>query len=459
MKKPALILTIILSLVSGYLFPQNAPVTTAGSMINPQIGSVITIPVKISDFSDISTISLRLDYNPAVLTLIGCVPNPALVDFLVDGTTTPGQIMASWFSLAGIALGDGTPIFILSFKYLGGTTALTWNPANSACEYTKFNGGAYTVLNDQPFSSYYINGLVSGAAAPITFAPMITYAPAGSLQIPVIVTGFNNIGTISLTLEYDPATLVFQDIFTGNPTVTAAGNWVVGSQNAPNGKKYLRISWLKNESTIPPPPVNLPDSSILITLDFNYPDALKSSELLWIDDGSSCEYTDGSYNILPDMPAGFFFVNGAVSGSLTGPVITAPAYGASAGMDVVLPVTVAGFNNIGSFVLRLDYTPGILTFLGAEVPNLPPSWTFTSSTPVAGQLILSGSGTGISLDDNSVLFNLKFHFISGSSLLNWYDADNTSCIFTDATTSSSLFDLPQPLHYINGSIITCINCP
>jgi hypothetical protein len=458
MKKSSLFLTAILSIFSGLLFSQNAPVTTATSVINPQVGSVITVPVKISNFSDISTISLRLDFNPTVLSLLGCVPNPALTGFIVDGTTTQGQIMASWFSVSGLTLGDETPLFLLSFKYLGGTTALTWFTANSNCEYTKFDGGAYTLLNDQPYSNFYIDGVVSNQAAPVTFAPMLTVTSNGSLSIPIMVTGFNNIGTISLSLEYDPATLVYQDNFTGNPTLNSAGNWVVGSQDAPGGKKYLRISWLKNE-TPPPPPVNLPDSGTLITLMFNYPDLLKSTELKWIDDGSSCEYADGSYNVLPDTPTGAFHINGAVSGTLTGPVLVAPTFGAAANMDVTLPVTVSGFENIGSFTLRLDYTPGIMTFQGAEIPNLPPSWTFTSSTPVAGQLILAGSGTGTTLGDNSILFNLKFHFAGGTSLMNWYDADNASCVFTDAATSLILFDQPQPVHYLNGNIITCSNCP
>jgi hypothetical protein len=376
------------------------------SILNPQIGSVITVPVKVSNFSDIGTISLRLDYQPAVLNLIGCVPNPSLTGFLVDGSATPGRIMASWYSLSGLTLGDETPLFLLSFKYLGGTSPLTWFTANGQCEYTKFNNGGYSVLNDQPISNYYINGLVSGAVAPITFAPMLRFVNNGSLEIPVMVTGFIILARF-LDTEYDPAALAYQDIFTGNPSPTGSGSWL-WKPNAPNGKKYLRISWLKNESPTPPPPVNLPDSSTLISLMFNFPDPLKSSELLWIDDGSSCEYSDGSYNILLDTPAGTFYRNGAVSGSLTGPVITANSFGSSSNMDITVPITVTDFNNIGSFSLRLDYTPGVLTFLSAEIPNLPPTWTFTSSTPVPGQLILAGTGTGTTLGNDSVLFNLKF---------------------------------------------------
>lgn len=453
-----MILTALFSLLAGYLLSQNAPVTTATSVINPQAGSVITVPVNISNFSDIGTISLRLDYNPSVLSFIGTVPNPGVPDFLVDGTTNPGQVKASWFSLAGLSVGDGTPLFLISFKYLGGTTALTWHTADVNCEYTRFNGGAYTILNDQPYSDFYINGLVSDKAAPVTQVPMFLNTTSGALQIPVQVTGFNDIGTISLSLQYDPAALVYQNNFTGNAALNAAGSWVVGTMDAPGGMKYLRISWLKNESPAPPP-VNLPDNSTLITLDFNYPDAQKSTLLSWIDDGTSCEYTDGAYNVLPDAPYITFFTSGAVSGSLTGPVLIAPSNGASPNMDVTIPVVVTGFTNIGSFLLRLDYTPGIMTFLGAEIPNLPASWTFTPSTPVPGQLILTGNGTAATLDDNSVLFNLKFHYTSGTSLLNWYDTDNTSCVLTDATSSLILFDQPQATHYINGNIITCTNCP
>jgi hypothetical protein len=457
MKRPALILSIILSILSGYLFSQNAPVTTATSVINPQIGSVITVPVKIFNFSDISSISLRLDYDPTVLSLIGCVPNPALIDFFVDGSTTPGRIMSSWYSLSGLSLGDQTPIFVLSFKYNGGTTGLNWFTNDGNCEYTRFDGGLYTVLNDLPKSEFYLNGMVSGKTAPVTIAPMITFANLGNLEIPILVNRFNDIGAISLTLEYDPATMIYQDIFTGNTSLNLSGNWLVGSQDAPNGKKYLRISWLKNE-TPPPQPVNLQDNSTLITLLFNYQDTLKSSELTWIDDGSSCEYSDGNYNILLDIPPHEFLINGSVSGILTGPVVVAPSFGAPPNTDITIPVIVSGFYNISAFTLRMDYTPGVLTFLGAQIPNLLPSWSLTASTPVDGQLILAGNNSGTSLSDSTVLLNLTFHFQEGTSFLNWYDADNTSCTFTNATSGSNLFDKPQPAHYINGNIIT-YHCP
>jgi hypothetical protein len=458
MKTPALILTAILIIASGFLFSQNAPVTTVSSVINPVVGSVLTVPVKVSNFSDISRISLVLDYNPVVLTLIGGLPNPSLSGFSVDGTTTPGEIIASWSSLSGYTLGDETSLLIFSFKYNGGTSGLTWNTWGNLCQYAKYNGGLNTVLNDLPKSVYYINGAIANSVAPITFIPKINVPPVGPLDIPILVTGFNDIGAISLTLGFDPSALVYQDIFTPNSTLAGVGTWYVGSQDSPDGKKFIRISWIRNEEPAPPP-VNLPDSSTLITLQFNYLDQFKSSELTWIEDeGSACEYSDGSYNIMSDFPSGTFYQNGAVSGSLQGPVIKVPTCGASPNMDVTLPVTVSGFKNVGSFTLRLDYTSETMTFLNAEVVSLPPDWILNSSLPVAGRLILSGTGVPATLGDSSVMLNLKFHFQGGSSLLNWYDSDNISCIVTDAVSGLTLFDRPQQLHYINGNIITC-NCP
>ena len=87
-----------------------------------------------------------------------------------------------------------------------------------------------------------------------------------------------------------------------------------------------------------------------------------------------------------------------------------------------------------------------------------PSWTFTTSTPVAGQLVLSGNGAGTSLADGSFLCRLTFHFQGATSNLNWYDADIISCAFTDASTGLPLYDQPQAFHYIDGSIVSCI-CP
>ena len=46
--------------------------------------------------------------------------------------------------------------------------------------------------------------------APISIAPVIVTDPGTTIDVPVLVSGFNAIGAVSLTLMYDTSVLVFQ---------------------------------------------------------------------------------------------------------------------------------------------------------------------------------------------------------------------------------------------------------
>jgi hypothetical protein len=452
MQKFTVIISALLCTVSSLLASQNAPVTVTNSMINPTVGSVITIPVTVTGFSDIASFSLVLDYNPAVLTFLSDIPNPAFDNFLLNGTTIPGRIRVSWFSTSGLTLLDGDHLFDLRFQYHGGTTDLTWYTPDGNCEYAKFNGGSYTVLNDLPKSDFYINGRIENHPAPVTIAPVMMETPPGSVGVPILVTGFNDIGTISLTLRYDPNVLIFHGVFIANPLLVSTGAFLVASQDAPGGMKDLRISWIKSLPPPPLPPATLADSSTLVTLFFDYPDSLKTTDLVWIEDGSSCEYSDGALSVLGDSPASMFYMNGVITGKRSGPVTIAPSLTALPGSTVHIPVVVNNFSGISAFNLSLDYDPNALTFQNAGIPNLSPPWNLVTNTTIPGRLVLTANGTGTTLPDSSVLVDIAFTYHGGNSYLNWYDADGSSCLYTDASTLLPLYDKPQTNFYINGLI-------
>ena len=87
-QKP-IILIFWISLISiGQVVGQNAPLTTAGSStVCPD--SVVTVPLTVTNFSQISAISLRLDIDPTQLNytgyanlnagLAGCLVNRVIV--------------------------------------------------------------------------------------------------------------------------------------------------------------------------------------------------------------------------------------------------------------------------------------------------------------------------------------------------------------------------------------------
>jgi hypothetical protein len=142
---------------------QNAPVTTAGSVINALPGQSVTVPVTVSGFSNIGSVTLHLNYNYSKLHFVQCSLNPQLVSNFAVGDQNLGdgnhQVVIGWYSSLGGSLTNGSWLLNLTFSYISGSAPLEWYDNGSSCLYTDIYGND---LNDSPFSSYYINGIVCG---------------------------------------------------------------------------------------------------------------------------------------------------------------------------------------------------------------------------------------------------------------------------------------------------------
>lgn len=143
--------------------------------------------------------------------------------------------------------------------------------------------------------------------APVTTAATIADATPGTITVPLTVTGFDSIAAISLTLEYDYAVMTFiQGI--KNPSIP--GNFAVADSDVGNGFHRITMGWFGSV-------LSLPDSSSIMDLEFTYITGVTTLE--WIDYGGSCEYADGNYMPLNDIPTEEFYINGFVCGILGAP--------------------------------------------------------------------------------------------------------------------------------------------
>lgn len=137
--------------------------------------------------------------------------------------------------------------------------------------------------------------------APVTTAATISNAVAGQqVIIPVTVADFNNIGSISLTMDYDYSKLHFVSASV-NPALSGVFN--VGDNNMGNGTHRLIMGWFGNGIT-------LPNGSYIVKYTFTY--ITGSAPLEWFDMGPSCEYTDDFGAILNDSPTSAYYINGLV---------------------------------------------------------------------------------------------------------------------------------------------------
>jgi hypothetical protein len=285
-----------------------------------------------------------------------------------------------------------------------------------------------------------LSGALLAQNAPVTTAGAVsTYG--STITVAITVTNFSNIGSCNLKLTYNPSI--------ATATAVTAGSLPGGNLNSNLGVPgEIHLGWFAF------PAVTLPDNSIIFYFDFTKV-TTGTSPITWVDDGASCQYTDGNFNNLNDIPASAYYLNGSLSFlSANAPFTTAPVVSACPGTLVNIPVTVSAFNNIWSLNLKMQYNTAGLIYQSYVNNASFPALTVNGSTP--GTVIVNGTvqegGAPINLANNSVLLTLSFFSTGNGSYLNWFD-DGTSCLYTGPPPSfQALNDLPQSDYYANGSV-------
>ena len=158
--------------------------------------------------------------------------------------------------------------------------------------------------------SFVLTSKLVASVAPVTFAPVIKMSASGPVSIPITVNGFTDIGAITLSLEYDPAIITYQNTYTKNAAF--GSSFEVGDlpiQGESN--KRIFIFWYGTG-------VSLANGSTLCTLNFTYSTVNGTTTgLTWYDNGPSCEYADVYGYPLLDTPTADYYKNGAVTPPLS----------------------------------------------------------------------------------------------------------------------------------------------
>ena len=428
----------------AYIRP--GPVTFAPNFSAPSQNQDVCIPFIVNQFSDIGSVSLTLDYNPAVLTFQSINSSTIPAGWSLQGySPVPGRLIVGGLG-TGFSLPDGSVLFNACFHYTCGTTNLTWwQGYSTSCEYA--DGTTLIPLCDNPASSFYIDGRVTnGTDAPITTCGTVTDCNSNT-TVPVEVTNFRDIGAISLTLDYDYTKVQVTGVL---PNVNLPGF----SADWTSNQGRLTLAWYGSSG------VTLSDPAVLAEITFTGLSVGDATDLTWFDNGTSCEYAKfdcGELNVLNDSPQPSFYINGHLGYVRPGPITTAPNILSPINSDICLPITVSQFNDIGGISLTLDYDPAILTFLSINTTTVP--WGLSGNSPSPGKLVVGGYGPGFSLSNGSVLFNACFHFNylcgnvpPGTTPLTWNNQYSSSCEYADGQTLVPLCDNPPSTYYINGSV-------
>ena len=214
---------------------------------------------------------------------------------------------------------------------------------------------------------------LNGQNAPVTTAATLDNVTADTIDIPLTVTGFTNIGAVSLSIDYDYSVLHF---INGTPHPQLP-SFPTGELDLGTGIHRVTMGWFGTAKT-------LPDGSAIMTLHFTFSGGITS--LTFFDNGPSCEYADGNYNVLNDIPAEQYYINGNVCGvmGLPGPVtgdnvVCAGSSGITYSVDQVenatgfawaVPPGATIVNGQGTNLITVDYAEdsqsGVVTVTGTN---------------------------------------------------------------------------------------------
>ncbi len=368
-------------------------------------GSNVSIPLDIKNLANAGAISLKINYDPTVLTYTGVSNGPTTGNFTANASN--GVISIGWFDTTPMNIDSGK-FLDLNFTYIGGMSSISFSEWQ--CEVSDALGN--------PLFVYYTNGTIipNVDAVPVLDIAKVHAVAGNSVVVPLVVNNFQNVGAVSLKIEYDPAIVSF----TGASNQPAAGNFTV---NASGG--VITLGWFDTT------PYGL-DSVKFVDLNFNYIGG--TSDLAF--DLGQCEISN---NV--GQPLFSLYNNGKVEPlSGTVPTVMLPNMFADPGSNISVPLTVNNFNNVGAISLKIQYDPTVLTYTG--ISNQPTTGNFTSN--VSGGVITIGWFDTTPFGKDSVKFlDLNFSYIGG----------NSDLIFkTSQSEISDAVGTPLYVEYINGSV-------
>ena len=324
------------------VYSVNAPITTAGTGAGCSAGT-FTIPVTVNSFNMVKGFTLRLDFDPTMMTYTSAANiNPALTGCTVTATNISAnltKIVIAWTGTSGVSLANSSKIADLKFTLISGIPSLAFNNTASGgaeCQYLNSNGDA---MNDLPSTTYYINYTGSGPLLPGTPGAISGAATVcqGQNTVPYTVPSITNATGYSWSYTGTGATI---NGTTNSITVSYASNAtsgnlkVQGTNNCGNGPLSANFPITVN---------SLPGAAGIITgsgsvcqgqsnIAYSLPAVANATTYVWSYTGTGVTINNGSTNAIT-----INFTNNSTSGNLAVYGSNTCGYGT---VSATFPVTV-----------------------------------------------------------------------------------------------------------------------
>ncbi|MDX1941008.1 MAG: cohesin domain-containing protein, partial [Saprospiraceae bacterium] len=334
---------------------------------NPNVGEQFCVDITVKDFTDIISMEFSLQWDASVIDFEG-VQGFGLPNFNGTNFNTSlagdGKLSINWLfaqcgaNATGLTLNDGSTIFQLCFRAIGGygkTSSITLSSDPRPINVQRVNACPNNI------GMLSKNGLVSIGVRPLTLIASKETANQGDLIcVDFSAIGFDDLTSMQFSINWDPAKLEFDDVVVLENLVNLARSSFGTPDNPAVGPGNLTLSW---EYTVGNG-VTLPDSTVLFQVCFRVL--------------GNCETT------IPinfsDSPTPFEVTNNVVQGfrltSVTEPGQVKVGSCAPTGLqlsancgapvnpndEICVKISTAGFTNIKEFNWNLEWNENILEF-------------------------------------------------------------------------------------------------
>ena len=153
---------------------------SAGTTTMCTMGDTILMPVNVTNFNGIGSITMRVTFDPTKVEYLGIVGWPGSFNGMLSGPSNPnalGYVNIAWGDYPGKSFGSGK-LFDLKFRHISGTTSLGFPSSVAFNEIKDEDDVAYTVV--------YTNGAINQGVIPvatITASGALTFCNGDSVRL------------------------------------------------------------------------------------------------------------------------------------------------------------------------------------------------------------------------------------------------------------------------------------
>ncbi|MCD4697299.1 MAG: hypothetical protein K8S16_13765, partial [Bacteroidales bacterium] len=224
--------------------------------IETQAGTTIYLPVTVKDFTFVGSFDYCIGFNSQVLEFVELTNIHADIATGILYNAIMDNLTVAWSaSTAGVTLTDNETLFEMKFNYSGSDQDVVFN--EQSCSMSDYD--------TNPILAFYVSGEVTelpGSNATVKMDTILS-PPLNNMLMPVEVTGFDNIGAITLQIEFDNTLLNYVSVVNIHSELSTNGSSLYNSVD-----NIFTYTWSVNIAL--GTGVDIPDNDKLFDIQFFY---------------------------------------------------------------------------------------------------------------------------------------------------------------------------------------------